>query len=161
MINNNSGGTITVNVSIHAPAWGATCWRFLVIPRERFQSTHPRGVRQCSNTDQILFQGFNPRTRVGCDCIPRNSPSRKDGFQSTHPRGVRQFGRTGCAGELHVSIHAPAWGATVKHGCVGLTFSVSIHAPAWGATDYKTAFPRVTEVSIHAPAWGATKRLMG
>lgn len=37
-------------VSIHAPAEGATGW--------------PRGV-------MMLFWCFNPRTREGCDCIPR------------------------------------------------------------------------------------------
>ena len=39
------------------------------------------------------------------------------------------------SGESHfVSIHAPAWGATVV-GVTGLSMAtVSIHAPAWGAT---------------------------
>ena len=35
---------------------------------------------------------------------------------------------------LHISIHAPAWGATE---CVDVTYEaekISIHAPAWGAT---------------------------
>ena len=79
-----------------------------------FQSTHPRGVRRsphggggrgllCFNPrtrvgcDQygILFLEvigcFNPRTRVGCDDNSRRPPDLRD----------------------YVSIHAPAWGATV------------------------------------------------
>ena len=36
--------------------------------------------------------------------------------------------------ELHVSIHAPAWGATMKEESRIPIVSVSIHAPAWGAT---------------------------
>ena len=32
-------------ISIHAPAWGATCQSFLILPSLAFQSTHPRGVR--------------------------------------------------------------------------------------------------------------------
>jgi len=33
---------------------------------------------------------------------------------------------------------------------------VSIHAPAWGATVSQRPYRRVDPVSIHAPAWGAT-----
>ena len=59
-----------ISVSIHAPAWGATvpppsgssAWK------NRFQSTHPRGVRpeplRILPADGMCF---NPRTRVGCD----------------------------------------------------------------------------------------------
>ncbi len=63
---------------------------------DRFQSTHPRGVRPdgpLGGRDGI--QGFNPRTRVGCDC--------KMGY-------VLPVG-------LVVSIHAPAWGATSRTWC--------------------------------------------
>ena len=55
-------------VSIHAPAWGATEW-------EAFRT---RGE-----------DGFNPRTRVGCDFA------------------FRAYNYI-----FNVSIHAPAWGAT-------------------------------------------------
>ena len=55
-------------ISIHAPAWGATCavacWQE---ERLAFQSTHPRGVRP---SDVCFKPIFSP-------------------FQSTHPRGVR------------------------------------------------------------------------
>ncbi len=33
-----------------------------------------------------------------------------------------------------VSIHAPAWGATIADGTSYARLQVSIHAPAWGAT---------------------------
>ena len=79
-----------------------------------------------------------------------------------------------------VSIHAPAWGATIPAVWCGYLCSVSIHAPAWGATlrtvdttDFRGGFnPRTRvgcdvfqqsygmhfqTVSIHAPAWGATQ----
>ena len=54
-------------VSIHAPAWGATKSMICLSIRMMFQSTHPHGVRQT-----LLVQGrhllcFNPRTRMGCD----------------------------------------------------------------------------------------------
>ena len=63
----------------------------------RFQSTHPRGVRHSSPKSQETQQGFNPRTRVGCDRILIKCQYR----------------------EVVVSIHAPAWGATyvIVSGC--------------------------------------------
>ena len=165
-----------INVSIHAPAGGATG-----IPAARNQSA-------C----------FNPRARGGRDYRVLISAAVR-AFQSTRPRGARrrriQTG-LGCA----VSIHAPAGGATVL--CISLArlslFQstrprgarlgpvirsnpdlVSIHAPAGGATRpvlismWFTAFqstrPRgarphsvvligSSDVSIHAPAGGATSR---
>ena len=33
-----------------------------------------------------------------------------------------------------ISIHAPAWGATIDMLCKHLGAYISIHAPAWGAT---------------------------
>ena len=56
-------------------------------------------------------------------------------FQSTHPHGVRQALREYDVFEAIVSIHAPAWGATVgERGKEAVMPLVSIHAPAWGAT---------------------------
>ena len=60
-------------VSIHAPAWGATQWK-------KLQGRFPTG--------------FNPRTRVGCDPVWPAMPMPGTGFQSTHPRGVRHAGRS-------------------------------------------------------------------
>ena len=78
-------------VSIHAPAWGATRTCSALYKFDLwFQSTHPRGVRRPS--------GPYP----GCD--------RR--FQSTHPRGVRRGHGSKAMPGCHVSIHAPAWGAT-------------------------------------------------
>ena len=60
-------------------------------------------------------------------------------FQSTHPRGVRRTDTKVFGHFQHVSIHAPAWGAT------GV---------------FSTPCKRLVEVSIHAPAWGATVQLL-
>ena len=125
--------------------------------RHEFQSTHPRGVRLSGAVKSPgAFLGFNPRTRVGCDCgcwcgptaSSRFNPRTRVGcdlpalapfsfivrFQSTHPRGVRRAAPmlTSCA--VGVSIHAPAWGATPAHTVLIIGYEVSIHAPAWGAT---------------------------
>ena len=122
------------DVSIHAPTWGATDLRFASSrdtpsfnPRthmgcdlaalqqyyaEKFQSTHPHGVRLvCDRYGVTLLSvsihaptwgatrkkdgfeagdcGFNPRTHMGCD------------YGDTYKR----------VGTI-VSIHAPTWGAT-------------------------------------------------
>ena len=100
------------NISIHAPAWGATFPPAYPCPSKQFQSTHPRGVRQ-----------FPPGV-----CI------RPQIFQSTHPRGVRPTRLAIISCWARISIHAPAWGSTV--GGLGCTVRllISIHAPAWGAT---------------------------
>ena len=105
----------------------------------------------------IEVDGFNPRTRVGCDAV-------------SVPVNLTAAG---------VSIHAPAWGATQDLEEELPISLVSIHAPAWGATEveqwqrlhryrFQSTHPRgvrhanrhhithATGVSIHAPAWGAT-----
>ena len=77
-------------VSIHAPAWGATVLNPLLVVANVFQSTHPHGVRHNGGS------GFEKLIR----------------FQSTHPHGVRPYSRPERWYHTIVSIHAPAWGAT-------------------------------------------------
>ena len=56
----------------------------------------------------------------------------------------------------HISIHAPAKGATTNAtGAIGIVF-ISIHAPAKGATKNPRSCQRSNLISIHAPAKGAT-----
>ena len=59
----------------------------------------------------LLYLSFNPRTRMGCD-------------EQLKLSNAFNF----------VSIHAPAWGATVGYKQATGIEGVSIHAPAWGAT---------------------------
>ena len=101
-----------------------------------FQSTRP--ARDA--TRHILIGphpccSFNPRARGGRDA-------------TAPPRSVMHS---------HVSIHAPAGGATQKTiSTRDENSSVSIHAPAGGATDKGQLVARHRVVSIHAPAGGAT-----
>ena len=148
-----------VDVSIHAPAWGATS-----------------GISAINRA----VVSFNPRARVGRDLVgvsvgfgddvSIHAPAwgatfsgehidrRLGRFQSTRRRGARRKGRTLRVLNLEVSIHAPAWGAT------------SAPAPAaqrqkqFQSTRPRGARPRAVQryavrraVSIHAPAWGATQ----
>ena len=78
-----------------------------------FQSTHPHGVRHDGLYVYADDPGFNPRTRMGCDIRDSHSCVSTD-----------------------VSIHAPAWGATIRSSVCRSRSPVSIHAPAWGATGY-------------------------
>ena len=78
-----------------------------------------------------------------------------------------------------ISIHAPAWGATMIPRIISIDAKISIHAPAWGATCQAGAYPLrgmvfqsthphgvrriryldrrpARRISNHAPAWGAT-----
>ena len=100
-------------VSIHAPAWGATR-----------HSTYRSSVSKC----------FNPRTRTGCDKATGLSAYPIKSFQSTHPHGVRLHQMQEQRYDKRVSIHAPAWGATISRRIKVFPLSVSIHAPARGAT---------------------------
>ena len=76
----------------HAPVWGAT---------------------KCSSFSLSSFYRFNPRTRVGCDRLGPLGRGAAARFQSTHPRGVRRRDLPAYLCGRAVSIHAPAWGATV------------------------------------------------
>ena len=104
----------------------------------------------------ISMTRFNPRARVGRDGLRERMPTPPSVFQSTRPRGARLDSSLTCWRGSRVSIHAPAWGATVVDFASGHTRVVSIHAPAWGATIDAHGVGLETDVSIHAPAWGAT-----
>ena len=97
---------------------------------------------------------FNPRTRMGCDCLVKIKDSGKPLFQSTHPHGVRHVFCC-CGARRCVSIHAPAWGATRKS--TGERFSLSFNPRTrMGCDKDAYLFSGPYKVSIHAPAWGAT-----
>ena len=88
-----AGRLDAAGVSIHAPAWGATSARW--------------PTRSGS-------KGFNPRARVGRDLTSTRMAMACVKFQSTRPRGARRVGGSLLHNACHVSIHAPAWGATVS-----------------------------------------------
>ena len=170
-----------VDISIHAPAWGATVEGGDARYASLFQSTHPRGVR------------------------PPNDyhPNGQHPFQSTHPRGVRRPGTVDVLIAGTISIHAPAWGATrpprqwqahrphfnprTRVGCDPQANSMRCRIALFQSThprgvrhtivralipifEFQSTHPRgvrlrrlpktLTEciISIHAPAWGATFR---
>ena len=81
-----------------------------------FQSTRPRGARHRRMQEQapaIVFQSTRPRG-ARLFRLPLSGSCFK--FQSTRPRGARHSSCDYCAAK-RVSIHAPAWGATVPVTC--------------------------------------------
>ncbi len=144
-----------------------------------FQSTHPRGVRPRPALRPGAMSCFNPRTRVGCDDGTAWEIGFAYAFQSTHPRGVRLPVMRRRFQPHHVSIHAPAWGTTLRQtsgqrldSCFNPRTRVGCDCGCWcGPTASSRFNPRTRvgcdtatttkaapdlDVSIHAPAWGAT-----
>ena len=90
-LDSNSNKVMSVSVSIHAPAWGATAALAIILadtscfnPRSRVGSDATGGYVRPENIR------FNPRSRVGSDSL----------------------GQLLLSHSQRVSIHAPAWGAT-------------------------------------------------
>ena len=57
------------DISIHVPAWGTTLPSPLYVTYLKFQSTFPRGERLGARKFGTYFLDFNPRSRVGNDCV--------------------------------------------------------------------------------------------
>ena len=125
------------DVSIHAPARGATSVAGQTAIRPcGFQSTPPRGGRPSCGRRSLTsgacvsihapargatstgFRGtfrtsrFNPRPRAGGDFHDTINRWHTCPFQSTPPRGGRLAAARRRRLRMHVSIHAPARGAT-------------------------------------------------
>ena len=174
-----------LQVSIHAPLWGAT--RNSPPSAAGGRSFNPRTPVGCDLLSLLLSpplpHRFNPRTPVGCDRQTGVSPNFRHRFQSTHPCGVRPTVHRYSQGYSKVSIYAPLWGATngstapkahltsfnprTPVGCDN--FRVPAASPFFrfqsthpcGVRRYITdGYALLIEVSIHAPLWGATGRCL-
>ena len=134
----NASKVNQTTVSIHAPAGGATLLKDKFTPRYKFQSTLPRGER---------LPAF-----LRC-LLPLM-------FQSTLPRGERPLDII--SGALRFSFNPRSRGGSDLCCIVSpLCRMVSIHAPAGGATHTFNGFIDGSFVSIHAPAGGATQAPWG
>ena len=166
-------------ISIHAPAWGATSAATSVytdisdfnprsrvgsdlqeigelLERKKFQSTLPRGERQPQASTphrQAKFQSTLPR---GERHVVQVGTSNALEFQSTLPRGERPIKAAYEDGVSKFQSTLPRGERRPeRQGRIDLA-GISIHAPAWGATDWAMANGYIDNISIHAPAWGAT-----
>ena len=83
-------------------------------------------------------------------------------FQSTRPHGARHLNDKKYKALSLVSIHAPAWGATLDPKLRGTLQSVFQSTRPHGARlDAMSDICFEKAVSIHAPAWGATVCAIG
>ena len=147
------------NISIHAPAEGATRNPDAVFLRLTYFNPRSRGGNDESNLQSsFVLNYFNPRSRGGSDIAVRFTCTSISGFQSTLPRRERQidhaerqyierFQSTLPRRERHMRL--------VLHTAI---FHISIHAPAEGATLCMVPCHSSTHISIHAPAEGATSK---
>ena len=144
------------DVSIHAPAWGATLRRAFCVSAELFQSTRPRGARRLQlveRPDLQMFQSTRPR---GARRKVRRHHNRHRASFNPRARVGRDITVSPSQLAAMVSIHAPAWGATNLCGCSYSLATFQSTRPR-GARQSVIAKPNQThKVSIHAPAWGAT-----
>ena len=84
-------GLADFDISIHAPAWGATRVPFLL----SLQATHfnPRSRMGSDYTEdeiKAILAYFNPRSRMGSDIISLTNFFAPHPFQSTLPHGERR-----------------------------------------------------------------------
>ena len=151
-------------ISIHAPAWGATCPAArALLYSSIFQSTLPRGERLPAD----ILQLFSHQISI-------HAPA----------WGATSLGRSYAKKSRNISIHAPAWGATEMNtrsfvpipyfnprSRVGSDNSKRIQF--FGTSSFQSTLPRGERlkniwdwltsfwISIHAPAWGATSADVG
>ena len=100
---------------------------------------------------------FNSRARVGRDWL-RGRDAGADRRFNSRARVGRDLDWYIYRLVGFVSIHAPAWGATIK---ITVSRSVSMFQftrPRGARRELEVARRLVPVVSIHAPAWGATSR---
>ena len=124
------------NVSIHAPARGATD-AVKVLQEQGVVSIHAPARGATASLTEISTKigvSIHAPARGATESRHRDLQGRKR-FQSTRPRGARLVSAHGICKDCGVSIHAPARGATHQfHPYHVVTRQVSIHAPARGAT---------------------------
>ena len=83
---------ISIPVSIHAPAWGATTNRPATKSRTTVSIHAPAwGATILRSGKSCLMPSFNPRARVGRDSCTPPLQVRIVWFQSTRPRGARHL----------------------------------------------------------------------
>ena len=123
-----------LHVSIHVPAWGATTEFLAMRLPTMFQSTFPRGERHTANHGCLFWEMFQSTLPRGERQLGTTVNEVRRMFQSTLPRGERPHGRR------HFRTFDRGFNPRSRVGSdlslvqFQIEDSVSIHAPAWGAT---------------------------
>ena len=152
--NSNRSSTFQ-KVSIHAPAWGATDAAQASTLLKSFQFTRPHGARRPTPCASTRVSRFNSRARMGRDPSTRTLAHATGRFNSRARMGRDSACRWRTAGQTPFQFTRPHGARPASCAGVGW-WRVSIHAPAWGATPLRAQKKTRPSVSIHAPAWGAT-----
>ena len=122
-----------------------------------FQFTRPHGARRKKSAPvkiTVVFQFTRPH---GARRIYSEYPTDTYGSFNSRARMGRDRDRELDKLSVAVSIHAPAWGATIS--LIALhPFGECFNSRARMGRDIKTLWQAINkkDVSIHAPAWGAT-----
>ena len=123
-----------------------------------FQSTHPHGVRLYTEFPPAPYNSFNPRTHTGCDAWTVHRISLFLSFQSTHPHGVRHE-------PILRKLIKVMFQSTHPHGVRPQTLNTAAFARLFQSTHphgvrliWFVTFVLQRYVSIHAPTRGATQR---
>ena len=143
-------------VSIHAPAWGATYIQTIKINEFCFNSRARMG--RDSAVIVLLSKSevsIHAPAWGATDKSTKNEKNKR--FQFTRPHGARPVVNPVPQYEYQFQFTRPH-GARLTNSVVFDLIAVSIHAPAWGATQFPGRGLDDLLVSIHAPAWGATSR---
>ena len=144
-------------ISIHAPAWGAT--NRIKSPVLGSKNFNPRTRMGCDWQDGELIaeaKNFNPRTRMGCDASRRHCRLYRWHFNPRTRMGCDVAQMEWDALSPDISIHAPAWGATgMPMILIRLASFQSTHPHGVRLLRLIMSFSFLF-ISIHAPAWGAT-----
>ena len=167
-----------LNISIHAPAWGATGkprnntgLNGHFNPRSRVGSDNPAaadfagitisihapawGATRKTPTLYLDVCYFNPRSRVGSDTSNTASIRQWIDF-NPRSRVGSDFTKSPATKAISISIHAPAWGATCRRVPADIDLEFQSTLPR-GERRESLETPNCSQkISIHAPAWGAT-----
>ena len=147
-------------ISIHAPQWGATCGRFSTRFTVVFQSTHPSGVRHSLCHPVLPLLGISIHApQWGATWPERTWASTPTNFNPRTPVGCdAQTGKDAGDHFKFQSTHPSG----VRPGPVPATAVAGYFNPRTPVgCDLEMAAKRgdTEAISIHAPQWGATHAL--
>ena len=175
-----TGASMTAQVSIHAPAWGATHPR--PTPRSRaprfnsrsrvgsdltqdancgigmFQFTLPRGERPIQGRKRDKRACFNSRSRVGSDLVDGAGGGEVAGFNSRSRVGsdTTSSPRPPRNPPFQFTLPRGERQTASPHPTAPRPFQFTL--PRGERHQPPSRHRSPNQVSIHAPAWGATRR---
>ena len=167
-------------ISIHAPARGATLNLYKKNHHIQFQSTLPRGERQCTpffllqcftyfnprsreGSDAFCSQqfaklhfDFNPRSREGSDALHQCKAHNQQIFQSTLPRGERRISLMYFY--VHRNFNPRSREGSDRQSPFYRNMGANFNPRSREGSDptYFVSYVLDLYISIHAPARGAT-----